>query len=65
MGPSLQPDLFEEDGYNIAELYRECEDRDDEVALGYARFCRSRQMVLSDKKKKKDRELCNVQNRRL
>jgi len=28
----LQPDPFE-DGYNIAELYREREHRDDEVAL--------------------------------
>jgi hypothetical protein len=37
MNPSLQPDPFE-GGYNIAELYREREDRDDEVALTYATF---------------------------
>jgi len=47
----LQPDPFE-DG--------EREDRDDVVALGYARFCRSRQLELSVKNKKNDWELCDI-----
>jgi len=55
----LQPDPFE-DGYNIAELYREREHRDDEVALAYAWFCRSRQLALSVKNKKNDWELCDI-----
>lgn len=56
MNPSLQPDPFE-GGYNIAELYREREDCDDEVALTYARFCSSRALELSDKK---GMEVCDI-----
>jgi len=50
------------DGYNIAELYQKCEDCDDDDALAYARFCISRHLELSYKKKKKmkDRELCDI-----
>jgi hypothetical protein len=56
MNPSLQPDPFE-GGYNIAELYREREDRDDEVALTYATFCWNRMLELSGKK---GMEVCDI-----